>query len=220
MAEFGGGHYYFIESPNQIPTLFRQELGELMTVVARRAQLEVAIPKGTALTLLGEIPHAAADGSLRIPLGDLFAGEKRVFYFEALTPTASQAAEQIFPFDLLWSDAEGVPTEVTQAARFAYAAEAEVKALPADTELRARAVLIRAAAAERTALKLADEGSIDAAIGTLDLIITKYGAMLGPQKTTELIQLRTSIHDRTLSVLESKARHHSVYSVRASRSKR
>ena len=217
MAEFGGGHYYFIETPEQIPGLFRQELGELMTVVARRAQLEVVIPAGAALTLLGEIPHADAGSRLTIPLGDLFAGEKRVFYFEALTPTSNHAADQTFSFELLWTDAEGVPTDITALARFAYAMEAEVKARPADTALRSRAAVVRAATAERSALKLADEGNIDAALSTLERVISKYGAMLGPQKTADLIHLSDSIRNRTLTVLESKTLHSKFYRIRSSR---
>ena len=66
------------------------------------------------MALLGEVPHDSSGGCLRVPLGDLFAGEKRFYYFEVLTPASGQAIEQIFPFELLWTDAEGVPTDVVQ----------------------------------------------------------------------------------------------------------
>ncbi|MFN8566275.1 MAG: VWA domain-containing protein [Kouleothrix sp.] len=38
-----GGHFYYIERPEQIPTVFRRELGELLTVVTRG----VCVDRGT-----------------------------------------------------------------------------------------------------------------------------------------------------------------------------
>src|SRR5262245_34986505 len=35
LAEQGGGHFYYIDRPDRIPDVFRGELGELLTVVAR-----------------------------------------------------------------------------------------------------------------------------------------------------------------------------------------
>src|SRR5262249_38130669 len=39
LATQGGGHFYYIERPDQMSELFRRELGELLTVVAREAFL-------------------------------------------------------------------------------------------------------------------------------------------------------------------------------------
>ncbi|MCW3051432.1 MAG: hypothetical protein JWN14_602, partial [Chthonomonadales bacterium] len=217
MAEHGGGHYYFIEHPNQVPSLFRQELGELMAVVARSAQLEVTIPTGTSVSLLGEVPHDSSGGCLRVPLGDFFAGEKRFYYFEVLTPTSSQAVEQIFPFELLWTDSEGVPTDVVQMATFRYATETETRAIPADTALRGRAAEIRAAVAERTSLRLVEEGKTDEAVRTLEGIVSKYGDLLGPDKVADLNRLRISMQMRTLSPGAAKASHNMSYAKRNSR---
>jgi len=217
MAEHGGGHYYFIEHPNQVPSLFRQELGELITVVARSAQLEVTIPTGTSVTLLGEVPHFNAGGCLRVPLGEFFAGEKRFYYFEVLTPTSAHTVEQIFPFELLWTDAEGVPTDVVQMACFRYASEAENHAVPADTALRARAAEIRVAVAERTAVRLAEEGKSDEATRMLDGVVSKYGELLGPEKVAEMTRLRTSVETRTLTPGAAKASHNQSYAKRNSR---
>ena len=57
LAEQGGGHFYYIERPDQIPDVFRRELGELLTVVAREAFLSITIPSGVAVELLGDLPH-------------------------------------------------------------------------------------------------------------------------------------------------------------------
>jgi Ca-activated chloride channel homolog len=49
LAEQGGGHFYYIERPDHIPDVFRRELGELLTVVAREAFLSITIPSGVAV---------------------------------------------------------------------------------------------------------------------------------------------------------------------------
>ncbi len=49
LAAHGGGHFHYIERPEQIPDVFRGELGELLTVVAREVFLNIAIPAGIAV---------------------------------------------------------------------------------------------------------------------------------------------------------------------------
>src|SRR4051812_2780199 len=71
LAEQGGGHFYYIERPDHIPDVFRRELGELLTVVARETFLSIAIPSGVAVELLGDLPHERTGARLRIFLGDL-----------------------------------------------------------------------------------------------------------------------------------------------------
>src|SRR5687768_1546758 len=46
MALEGGGNFYFISAPEQIPDLLTSELGEALEVVARRAAIEVLMPLG------------------------------------------------------------------------------------------------------------------------------------------------------------------------------
>ncbi len=218
MAEHGGGHYYFIEHPDQIPALFRRELGELMTVIARSTLLEIKAPAGTSLSLLGELPHEQTNSGLTLPLGELFAGEQRCFYLEILTPTTSRAIEQTFPVELSWTDTEGVPKEVIQLARFTYATQEETWAVPADTTLRQRATAVRVAVLERTALRLSDEGNTEAAVQTVEKILSKYSDLLSPEKLADLNRLLQTIRSRSLSLMESKSRHSAEYSRRYSRS--
>ncbi|NJL13232.1 MAG: VWA domain-containing protein [Microscillaceae bacterium] len=45
LSEYGGGNYYFIDSPDKIPAIFAAELSGLLSVVAQNALLEVQFPK-------------------------------------------------------------------------------------------------------------------------------------------------------------------------------
>jgi Ca-activated chloride channel family protein len=77
VAHEGGGNFYFIEMPQQIPDLLTSELGEALEVVARGAALEVVLPPGVQASLLGRYRHTSApDGTLRVELGDLVSGQE------------------------------------------------------------------------------------------------------------------------------------------------
>jgi Ca-activated chloride channel family protein len=77
VAHEGGGNFYFIEVPAQIPDLLTSELGEALEVVARGAVLDLALPPGAQAALLGRYRHASApDGTLRVEVGDLVSGQE------------------------------------------------------------------------------------------------------------------------------------------------
>ena len=82
LADGGGGRYTYIESPDQIPAAFDEELHGLLSVVAQNMTLKVS-PIGSAwikrvygLILPESIPEYG------VPLGDLRAEERHVFLFD------------------------------------------------------------------------------------------------------------------------------------------
>jgi Ca-activated chloride channel homolog len=77
IATEGGGHFYFIEEPRQIPDLLASELGEVLEVVARDVVFEVRGGAGTSVAVLNPLPVDQADGIARVRLGD-FVSEQEV----------------------------------------------------------------------------------------------------------------------------------------------
>ena len=76
LAADGGGHFYFIEQPQQIPDLLASELGETLEVVARDAVFEIAAAPDVDLGVLNDLPTDSAPGRLRVRLGDLIADQE------------------------------------------------------------------------------------------------------------------------------------------------
>jgi hypothetical protein len=76
LAAEGGGHFYFLEHPQQIPDAFASELGEVLDVVARDAVFEVVAGPGTEVTLLNSLPVEQQGDVLRVRLGDLVADQE------------------------------------------------------------------------------------------------------------------------------------------------
>ena len=216
MATNGGGHYYFIEHPTVIPTLFKQELGELLAIVARRAALKITAPAGTSLALLGDIPHDALGREVIVPLGDLFSGSQRMLVLEALTPTGKSGAVN-FTVELTYLGQSEEGVSVTADALFTYASEKAAKSAPRNRPLRKRAAELRVATAETRALRMADEGNHSEAATTLLKMVDHYADLLEPERLTELRARAAKLERSEFSVMEHKALHSEAYKRRYSR---
>lgn len=76
IAAAGGGHFYFIERPEQIPDLLASELAETLDVVVRGAAVEVEAPDGVGVVPIGNFRLSAAGRVTRLELGDLVAEQE------------------------------------------------------------------------------------------------------------------------------------------------
>lgn len=77
IAHEGGGNFYFVETPAQIPDLLTSELGEALEVVVRGAELRLELPAGADVAVLNRYRHhRVAENALRIALGDLVSGQE------------------------------------------------------------------------------------------------------------------------------------------------
>ena len=78
MAGAGGGNFYYIEDARQIADFMTSELGEALEVVAREVRLEVALPYGAQLEMLGHERVERRDpGTWTVDVGDLVARQER-----------------------------------------------------------------------------------------------------------------------------------------------
>ena len=78
LAHEGGGNFYFLETPAQIPDLLTSELGEALEVVVRRAALQLVLPSDADAAPLNHFRYTRAhgDNELRVELGDLVSGQE------------------------------------------------------------------------------------------------------------------------------------------------
>ena len=78
MASAGGGNFYYIQDARQIGDFMTSELGEALEVVARDVRLEVTLPLGTQLEILGpERVERRAPEAWSVEVGDLVARQDR-----------------------------------------------------------------------------------------------------------------------------------------------
>lgn len=77
LAENGGGNYYYIKEPTQIPELFEKEINGLLTLVAKQATLRFTLPAGLVITRVYGGNYEMDKNIMTINLKDVFANETK-----------------------------------------------------------------------------------------------------------------------------------------------
>lgn len=180
IAEHGGGQFAYIERPDQIPSFFRRELGDLLAVVAREAVLTLHVPKGVAVEVLGNLAHERVGETVRVFLGDMVAGEQRAVYTRVLTPPDAPGTSVRLRATLAYADLEAHAVQVDAETAFSYMREAEVRLLPVARDVLERAGAIELAAAAQQALRLERAGQREQAQALLRAQIAAAPAVPAP----------------------------------------
>ena len=212
LAEQGGGRFYYIAQPDQIPDVFRRELGELLTVVAREAVLTLQTPTGVAVEVLGGIAHERSGERLRIFLGDVSAGEQRAIYTRVLTPPDALGTALVLRGELGYADLDAQIVQVTAHLAFSYAREAEVLRVPVAEDVLARASAVELAEAATAALKLERAGQRHEAQSLLNATLAAAPAM--PASTTAPYAVLAGRMAEGLSEEDRKQTHFEAYRAR------
>ena len=90
IADAGGGHFYYISHPDQIPDFITSELGELLETVARGVEIDVKHDAALEIEPLSPIvAKAAVPGELKILVGDLVAGQDVELVLRVAFPPAA-----------------------------------------------------------------------------------------------------------------------------------
>ena len=89
LSEYGGGNYYFIGKPDEIPAIFAKELSGLLSVVAQNAQLSISFPEQHLKFAKGYgYPVTQQGNQIHINFHDIFSEEKKAILlkFEVSKP--------------------------------------------------------------------------------------------------------------------------------------
>lgn len=158
MSNAGGGDFYYIASPEQIPQYFLREFEQLTSVTAREAAVKISLPQGVNATVLGGWITEEEQDALHIKLGDLYAGQELQVYVRLLTPPG--AAGEALKFDVLLSAAgeDGQVLNTSGELRYEYAADNAVAAAPIEKEVMKRYAAVRLANTASEALKMERAG--------------------------------------------------------------
>ncbi|MDX2285579.1 MAG: VWA domain-containing protein [Bacteroidia bacterium] len=106
LAEYGGGNYYFIANPDEIPGIFQRELAGLLTVVAQQAVLTVSLgDTGLRCEQVYGYPGEISAHSVRVNFNDVFAGEKKAVLLKLVADAPLMQAALSFQAELTYVDA-------------------------------------------------------------------------------------------------------------------
>jgi Ca-activated chloride channel family protein len=177
MASEGGGAFYFIDSPDQAPIIFQEELGDLLNVVGQNLTITLTLKSRAKLVRqLNTYPmETKGRGGRKVAfrLGDLFADEVKMLVVELLIPPIKtlgevEVARLLFDYDELSEDSVAhrkveLPIIVNTVA------EEDYETREPDVEVLKSALMLRAALAREEAIQHADRGEFKQAFDVLRL---------------------------------------------------
>jgi len=113
IAEYGGGNYYFIGTPDQIPGIFAKELSGLLQVVAQNTKLTVNVPEGLTCEKVYGYPYTLKNNTVMVNFNDVFSKEEKTVLIK-FTSAKPIVADMQFSCNLSYVDAQSLQTETAQ----------------------------------------------------------------------------------------------------------
>jgi len=210
MANQGGGRFYFIEHPNQIPSIFQQEFQEMMSITAKDVEVELEVPIGVSAQVLGSWRNALNDHQLQIWLGDIPALQKREVYLKLLTPPVSDNPQITILAKLKAKGEKGTLIFEQASVQLSYVSQLEEKAAPIRRELMERYSSVEMADRSTEALKLERAGESEKAARILEMGVMASAPYLTKESTMDYQHLSERMR-RGLDEQERKSRHQEEY---------
>lgn len=201
MARSGGGNFYYLEQPEQIPDFLASELGEALEVVARGVWLDVDADLGLEVNSMDGRLVTRDNRRTRILVGDLVARQEVELVVKVSFPRREPGA--IVALMARLSDADLALTEPSVAAHWEYADHAAN-----DRQPRNRAVDIAvagryAAMARTAAAEFNRAGNLEAARQELIATAARIRQYAGDVR---------ELHEIANKLETEAARHHEQFS--------
>lgn len=216
MAEAGGGHFYYIERPEQIPDYLASELGELLTVVARSVQMSVAVTGNAAIQCLNDLPIASG----KYQLGDLSEAAIVDLLFSLDIAPGNQQPITL-QVDVSWVEADSQAERRAAAeSGLALGTDDAAAAAEPDGDTVRQVVLVRGARVREQALVHNRKGEYREAKRMVDAELAELRSMsaAAPAAQSALDDLKDLEHlGEEMTMFERKRAHHTSYQVRRSR---
>ena len=104
LAEAGDGNFYFIASPDAIPSIFEKELKGLLSVTGQNPILNIKPAAGVKLNRVFGYEPQQTDQGVLFKLPDIYNGETKTVIAELYVATASAAMQPIADLNFRYFD--------------------------------------------------------------------------------------------------------------------
>jgi Ca-activated chloride channel family protein len=219
LATDGGGHFYFVERPAQIPDFLTSELGDSLQVVARDARVIVDGGPGVEVTTLNEFPVETLPDGTHVRLGDLVAGQTVTVVLASRVQARPMGAETALTVRLADRDQALFPQPMSVEWRVASAADDTAQ--PIGVEVLVAVATQLAARARAAAVDANRRGGYADAARILAQAAAAIRALAPGVRQIEAIAAELDQHEQQynqpMSAMELKQAHFAAYSVSHSR---
>ena len=211
MARSGDGHYYYIQSPEQLPSIFKQELLGLMATVGTNVTLGIEPQAGVEMVEILNQLEVNQNGRFRLP--NLVIGNPIDIVVRLKVPAITQEMDLCY-FRLTWNDPEQ-PQEQKKlvALRLPVVNAAQLEEFPFNTEVQQQAILMMTAKAKKEAVKLVDKGNYAAASHVLaqtkQELLSNSDLPMSMPEAEAISDLETKLKQREYSTYRKMSTHQS-----------
>ncbi|NPV89947.1 MAG: VWA domain-containing protein [Firmicutes bacterium] len=161
MAEAGSGNFYYIESPDQIPGIFEQELSGLLSIVAQNIRVKITPgPVVDECGVLGYVPEVGEKG-LIVTLPDIYSGETKTIVMALNVVPNPQGVNQLLEMEIEYADVRRNLALVNLKANLKVDFNADGSEPSENLEVVKYVEILQAAKAKEEAIKLADDGDFE-----------------------------------------------------------
>ncbi len=211
MARAGAGHFYYVETPVQIPDCLTGELGEALEIVAHDVAVTVHAGDGIRVTTLNRFPvRQDSEGRLSVRLGDLASRQDVEVVFRLKFPNgkAGDSARAIFSV----TDARGAISEPDTDAIWTYADHRANDTQPRNVIVDRAVAKLYAAQAAAEALELNRAERFDEATARLGATARRIKQYAGSdpelRAIIESLRERDVIYAQPMMAAMSKSEHY------------
>ncbi|MDD2554218.1 MAG: VWA domain-containing protein [Desulfotomaculaceae bacterium] len=188
MAEAGGGNSYYIQSPDQIPEIFEQELSGLLSTVAQNLTVKLKTGDGVSVSGVLGYPFSAGNG-ISINLPDIYSGESKIILVELVISPREEGRHKLLDLELEYADVREnlalVSLKASLETKFTnYPGEGPVENL----EVIKHVELFRCAEAKEEAIRLADQGDYEGGRNVLYQQLTNMSKLVQSYDDPELAE--------------------------------
>ena len=208
MANAGGGAYYFIESPEVTPTIFREELQGLLNVLGQNLTIGIKPEPGVKVNnQLNAYPISSDGAYTAFRLGDIFAEELKALVLEIDVPgLAGPGQQQIATLRFEYDAIQGDETEhKIQEIPVMLDVETSIPQLP-HPEVKNTVLLLQAANARKRAIRAADQGDYH----TAAIVLRQAAESIADndaQQNNRLLEERNALMQQAADVEQGEVRY-------------
>jgi len=198
IADNGGGNFYFIEQPDDIPAIFDKELQGLLTVVTQNMKLTLQPSDGVRITGVYGYQAKEVLGETSIAAGDLYHDEVKTVLIELAVRPYVPGQHALMQLNWDYVDV----TEGAAASTFA----CEVSAMftnnqdllnqPADANVLKQVELTESARAIEEAMRVLDSGDMQGGQAMLRVQADRLMALSAELGDETLAEASTKLYDR------------------------
>jgi Ca-activated chloride channel family protein len=169
LSQRSDGNAYFVKSSDDLPRIFGAELGDVLSVVARKVILEIRFPDGVRPVRLIGRDGRIADNRVEFQLNQLYGGQQKYALVEVALPAGEHDARREVAQALCRYEnaVTGTAAESTAVAYVQFSRDETAVVRGANAAVQADVGANVIAEAKDDVVRLADEGRKGDAVSTL-----------------------------------------------------